>query len=177
MQKLLFASIITCCMMVSSHTFGQSIYYQVSASLTGSYTHIQTTNIAITTSQTISPGVVNSWTNRSPGGYFTNPIGLFTYGAYWITPTLFNPVTISVNPGYTADVQNFVAVPLRVHISLRFYTGESVNTIFDGPEMTIPGNSIATLSIPAGGYTYTSTPAGPGGLPTPVPLFMWVVER
>jgi hypothetical protein len=169
MQKLFFTSLIACCMILSSHAFGQSIYYQVGITYYpgNGACQIQTTNVGITTTQTISPGVVKSWTNIAPGGYFTNPIGAFTYGAYWVTPALFNPMTISINSGYTAEVQNLSGTPSRVRMAVVFYTG---GLKYEGPQVTIPGNSTATVSIPGCGYTYTATPSNPSGGPVPVIL-------
>lgn len=150
-------------------------YYIVSASSFVSYSVIQTTNIGITTSQTTSPGVTESWTNSAPGGYYTNPAGQFSYGAYWSDPTLFTPMTIQVLSGYTATVYNANGPSETVRIGLGFTKPNGTSeTFFYGPSVTVGNGQTATVSIPAGAYTYTAAlPVAPGeSYPTPLRIFL-----
>ena len=178
MRKLLLFSLMACCIMISSQAIGQ--YYNVDYSRGGGASlqcNVNTTTFAVTTSQTMGFGVVNSWTNYAPGGTFSPTGGAFTFGEYWTTPGLFNPMSISVNAGYTADVHNTLFWPATVRMALEFRTGNGQINLFYGPYVTIAGGETATLSIPAGSCTYTVTPgtigaANPNGFPTPLELLI-----
>ncbi|RFM32161.1 hypothetical protein [Chitinophaga silvisoli] len=150
-------------------------YYIVSASGFVTYSVIQTINIGITTSQTTSPGVTESWTNYAPGGYYTNPAGQFSYGAYWSDPTLFTPMTIQVLSGYTATIYNANGSTEKVRIGLAFTKANGTSeTFFYGPTVSVGNGQTVTVSVPAGAYTYTAPlPIASGqSYPTPVRIFL-----
>lgn len=173
MKKLLFALLLVMSSFVAS---AQDKYYVVSADNLVGYAVIQTINIGITTSQTVSPGVNNSWTNTAPGGYYTNPSGQFSYGAYWTDPpTLFTPMTVQVNAGYTATIYNANSGTQKVRIGLAFMNSAGTReTYFYGPSVSVGFGQTVTASVPAGAYTYTSAlPLQAGqAYPTPLRIFL-----
>ncbi|MBP1651065.1 MAG: hypothetical protein H6Q26_1222 [Bacteroidetes bacterium] len=173
MKKTIILLLLCACSMIAKAD-PPSKYYIVSATNIVGYVVIQTTNIGITTSQTTSPGVTESWTNTAPGGYYTNPSGQFSYGAYWSDPTLFTPVTIQVLSGYTATVYNANSGSQSVRIGLAFTKPNGTETYFYGPSVTVGYGQTATASIPAGAYTYTAAlPIASGEVyPTPMRIFL-----
>lgn len=178
MQKLLFASLITLCAMASSsHAIGQ-IYYEVNFGYMWSQNSVSvtTTNVGITTTQTTA-GSSQSNTTTAPGGYYTDPLGIFTYGYYYSTPSLFNQMTIQVLSGYTATVQNTSSTAYTVRMAVSIYQANGNAIYFYGPYATVPGNGTATLSIPAAAYTYTAplpADATPPGSAYSVPVTIWL---
>lgn len=154
MKKFIFSLLVSLCALLSINVHAQDKYYYVQYATSVSVPVVmQTTNIGITTSQTISPGVVNTWTNTAPGGYYTNPSGIFSYGAYWLTPTIITPVTVQVLSGYTATILNSSGISTKIQLIL--HCG---GTLFYGSVVTIPSGGTVTTPIPAGAYTYTTTP-------------------
>ena len=179
MKRILFSLLLICSVLISTNVIGQ--YYNVAFTKgTGNSLECRliSTNIGITTSQTMGFGVVNSWTNTAPGGTYTAPLDVFSFGQYWVTPTLFNPMSISINAGYTGLVHNPHGYDVSLRLALEFMPGSLQPIVFWGPYTTIPAFSDATLFIPAGSCTYTATPPtissffDANGFPTPVSLIL-----
>lgn len=143
------------------------------------WTFIQTTNIGITTSQTVSPGNTYSWTNTAPGGYYSNPLGVFSYGAWWVAPTLFTPLTISIGSGYTATLYNQTSTTIKAHVMVEFVTYNTFGQPyldFNGPSVSIPPNGTAVASVPAAAYTYTKALPVSDESGYPMPLIIYIVR-
>ena len=171
MKKLIFSLLFSLCTLFTINAHAQDKYYYVSANPSAAAgVTIQTTNIGITTSQTMSPGVVNTWTNTAPGGYYTNPLGIFSFGAWWITPTVITPITVQVLSGYTATLVNTYSTAQRVQLNI-----SCGPTNFPGAIVTVPANGTITTPIPAGAYTYTTNPSSSNPNPTLIQLSLFQV--
>jgi len=179
MKRILFSLLLTCSVLISTNVIGQ--YYNVAFTkgVQNSATcRLTSTNIGITTSQTMGMGVVNSWTNTAPGGTYSAPADVFSFGEYWVTPTIFNPMSIIINAGYTGLVHNPNGFAVTVRFALEFMPSSLQPIVYWGSYVTIPAGSDATLTIPAGSCTYTATPPtissffDADGFPTPVELIL-----
>ncbi|RFM32164.1 hypothetical protein [Chitinophaga silvisoli] len=180
MKKLLFTFLVAICGLVTMNAKAQSNYYYVESLgyQVGTVTWLST-NIGITTSQTTTPGgAAQSWTNTSPGGTYTYPIGVFSYGAYWVTPTILTPFSININSGYTATVKNTGTTSQKVAISVKIATTTGQNIETTSAAVTVAAGATSTISIPANSFTYTSTPPGAanGAIPTLVQLQLYLVN-
>lgn len=178
MKKLLFSCLVAICGLVTMNAKAQSNYYYVE-SLGYQVGTVQwvSTNIGITTSQTTTPNTTpQTWTNTAPGGSYTYPIGVFSYGAYWVTPTILTPFTITINSGYTATVKNTGTTAQRVAISVKIVQGtvgfykEEVSA-----PVTVAAGATTTISIPSNFVTYTAVPPGAenGAIPTLVQIQLY----
>ncbi|WP_343672961.1 hypothetical protein [Chitinophaga sp.] len=174
MKKTIILLLLCACSMIAKADPPTKYYIVSAGNFTSGYAVIQTTNIGITTSQTTSPGVTESWTNTAPGGYYTNPSGQFSYGAYWSDPTLFTPVTIQVLSGYTATIYNANSGSQTVRIGIGFTKPNGTETFFYGPSVTVGYGQTVTATVPAGAYTYTAPlPIAAGETyPTPLRIFL-----
>lgn len=168
MKKLLFVAFISICAMQS---FGQ-YYYQTAFQYMWSPgpTSIVSISVGITTAQTTSPGVTST---TSAGGTFTNPAGPFITAAAPLTPSFFNPMSITISGGYTAVAKNTTTAPATVRMAVAMYQPNGQSTYVFGPYVTIPPGGNGTLQIPACSTTYSAPlPASSSypGAAYPVPV-------
>lgn len=166
MKRLIFMAVIAIVSMTSFRAAAQppttpfGVYF---TGLIGSPQffdcEISSLNIGITTSQ--PPALFQPPFTWTQPGNFNNPWGLFTFGGYWVTPSLATPLTISINPGYTAMVKNtrFTGQPsatVRIGVIIGNPNGSGNNTIVYGPYVTIAPQETKTLQVPTVSTTYTT---------------------
>jgi hypothetical protein len=180
MKKLLFTFLVAICGLATMNAKAQSNYYYVESLgyQVGTVTWLST-NIGITTSQTTTPGgTAQSWTNTSPGGTYTYPVGVFSYGAYWVTPTILTPFSININSGYIATVKNTGTTAQKVAISVKIATTTGQNIETTSAAVTVAAGATSNISIPANSFTYNTTPPGAanGAIPTLVQLQLYLVN-
>jgi hypothetical protein len=95
------------------------------------------------------------------GGSFTNPYYIFSYGAYWTTPSIFFPLKVSVSSGYTATLTNPNTVARRVILRVGFTNNGGINfaTWYSSATYTVPANGTIIIPVPSGSIDYTAIPA------------------
>lgn len=157
MKKLLLSCLIAVCGLtaINAKAQDQKYYVECYRNETG-YTNLTSAYVGVTTSQTISPGVVQSWTNTAT---FPSPIGVFTYGAWWNTPTIITPVSIAIpTTSYVTVKNNNTAAATKVFIAIYYDNGKGGSAYFNSETVSIPKGSSANIYFPASSYTYTFDP-------------------
>ncbi|RFM32163.1 hypothetical protein [Chitinophaga silvisoli] len=157
MKKLLLSCLIAICGLTTMNAKAQDQKYWVECyrNETG-YCNITSAYIGVNTAQTISPGVVQSWTNT---GIFTSPIGVFTYGAWWNTPTIITPASISIpTTSYITVKNNNTAAAVNVLMAIYYDNGKGGSAYFTSETVSIPKGGTANVYFPASSYTYTYDP-------------------
>lgn len=179
MKKLFLYLLVAIGSMLSMHAQAQ-LFFGVAQNSGNGPGFIKSTNISISTAQTTVPGQPATTAIVSPpGGSFTDPPSLFTYGIYWVTPSLFTPLNISINSGYTATIQNGFSTPVKVHLQISFWDYNIGNWQYAAQSSTISIGAYpatAVTAIPAASHTYitdfrTNPPYGMA-----VPVLLTVVQ-
>jgi|GEM_PF-6941344 len=166
MKRLIFMAVIAIVSMTSFRAAAQPPTQAFGVYFTGLLgkpdyfgCEISTLNIGISTSQ--PPALFQPAYTWTQSGSFTQPWGLFTFGGYWVTPSLATPLTISINPGYTASVRNIRAsgsnsTTVRIGVIVGNPNGSGNNTVVYGPYVKIDPQETKTLQVPTVSSTYTT---------------------
>jgi hypothetical protein len=169
MKKLFFtlALALVAVFNFSAKAQDQFFYVNKNAAVNSVYCYISSTTIGITTTQkTTIGGPDNTLTILPTGGYYTNPTGNFAYGAYWVTPSVFLPLKVSIGAGYTATAFNTTTTAHRVFLRIRFFdTGNGAITSYTSATYTAPANGSVIIPVPACAIDYSSIPASSGTIP------------
>jgi hypothetical protein len=177
MKKLFFTLAIALVAVFNFSAKAQDQFFYVQNPGGSQWAYISNSTIGITTTQkTTIGGPDNTLTVSPTGGYYTNPYGNFAYGAYWTAPSVFFPLKVSINAGYTAVATNPNTTARRVYIRISFRDASGqFNTYYNSATYTAPANGSVTIPIPACAIDYTTWPV-PAGTTVPVMVQLQLID-
>jgi hypothetical protein len=136
------------------------------------------TNFTYSVTSSQRPALFQPPYTYTASGTTSQPPNEFDFGGYWFTPSSTNPLTITVNAGATATVQNTfnAARSFRLGLELAAPNGTGLPTLIFGTPVTIPALGTATLSFPSGAVTFQngSVPSITTGTTYPAPIGFFI---
>lgn len=162
MKKLLFSAALALGALMTTAVKAQLPF---AVKLEQSAAEVVNANFSITSSQPQSFGATPTTYTISPAAVgYPYPFDVFTYGVYWVTPSLFTPLTVSIPAGGTVLIRNYRTDVTKYNVVVTVYTNAVPTGIqYIGTQVTVPYNQTGTLTIPASAGQYTGPIPFTGG--------------